>query len=118
MAHRPPIAASARLKHLAPFVNPNGIPPPKPRVARHELPWVTRPTNIPNRNAVVGTSIAVARDRYSGAKGTALQTLSRLPDIHKPREASGLRRVDRAFSKLQGGYADFCVKQSNLQPEK
>jgi len=34
----------------------------------------------------------------SGAKATALQTLSRLPDILEYRKASGLRRVHRRFS--------------------
>jgi hypothetical protein len=46
------------------------------------LPWETVPTNSSTL-------------RESGAKATALQTLSRLPSVHKPREASGLRRVYR-----------------------
>jgi hypothetical protein len=33
----------------------------------------------------------------SGAKATAVQTLSRMLDTLEPREASGLRRVHRRF---------------------
>ena len=36
-----------------------------------------------------------------GAEATAVQTLPRLPDTRKPREASGLRRVHRRFSPAQ-----------------
>ena len=34
----------------------------------------------------------------SGAEATAVQTLTRLPGLTKPREASGLRRVHRRFA--------------------
>jgi hypothetical protein len=38
----------------------------------------------------------------SGAKATVLQTLTRQPDVSEPREASGLRVVDRRCSQVEG----------------
>jgi alpha-glucosidase/alpha-D-xyloside xylohydrolase len=44
-----------------------------------------------------GTVTNALRPKESGAKATAVQTLSRPPDISAPREAFGLRRVHRRF---------------------
>jgi hypothetical protein len=50
---------------------------------------------------ILGSSPSRSRTpSYSGAKATAVQTLSRLPNATKPREASGLRRVHRRFWTL------------------
>src|SRR2546426_1174966 len=40
--------------------NPNGIESPSPGLRVCELPWVTGPTNIPNRNAVVAIPFSCA----------------------------------------------------------
>ena len=56
------------------------------------------------RPAVAGTSPPkiIRPPAESGAKATAVQTLTRLPDVLEPREASGLRRVHRRFSRSAG----------------
>jgi len=48
-------------------------------------------------NASFGTLTGILRPDESGAKVTAVQTLSRSPDISALREAFGLRRVHRRF---------------------
>src|SRR5437660_9775009 len=56
-------------------------------------------------------AIGSARSRKR-AKATALQTLSRLPIVLKPREASGLRRVHLRFSQA----AKFVCTSSHPAP--
>src|SRR5437867_3726429 len=51
----------------------------------------------------------------SGAKATALRTL-RDRSVSGPREASGLRRVHRRFSKLQGTTA-IHLPPANASPD-